>query len=871
LSLAAATPSSTTLTPRFWFGPVCSHPLDALLLPRLIRQGGWPFRVQGQQVCLGTDPPVFARWQALAAWQPQVPVLGLLPFERQLPLALWQQTLVLGLLVRELAHYASQLPVWAELSACWLPETPADRAMLAAAGQSELNPWDWGPVAAAPWELLAPETWPRSLVPATLLQAERRYWQLPPSVQSSAQPALQQPLPVVSLAAESGLYWEGAFGQTHSLAHVNTSLLQVLPDLPWQLWPTEPLPPAWQPDWQHLPESDMAAALPASAQPLLLAHHYPPRLQAPPQGRWVNIMPWEYGSLPRAWQPLRGQIDEVWVPAEAVRQGFLCAGFRPAQVQVIPNGVQTRLFCPEGPVFALPTSRRFRFLFVGGLIYRKGIDLLLQAWTQAFGPAEEVCLVLKETGAQGSYALEQYRLLAQDLAASSDCAEILYLDAELSPEELAALYRSCQVYVHPYRGEGFGLPILEAMACGLPVVVPDLGPAPEFVPDAAAYWVRSRWVFDQQAAQDLQLLGPAWQVEPELAQLVTQLRRAWQDSASVRAAKGQAAHQQAQAYDWQQIGKQVRSRIQFLQMAAPAAALPQVLFAGPPELQAWLPEAPGWHWVPEASASAEWLESAYVLQVAQGQALRAGDLVWLLDWTGLPEPVPSGLFWLVADQALGQALQARGVAPESIGFLPLCPPQIPMPASVRHLHRQFTCLLAPGQPQLLAALEALLAALLLQPEGPSVYGLNLVVAEAQLEALLAELEPLLDKFSEAQLPELELHPQASLLLPAPALLQASDCLLFWWFQAPLSWCLAAQQAQIPVSACAQYQLAAPPWCDVLDLAQPLGSQPAWGRLLAPPLQPPQTSAQIAALLAPRCQRAQAQGAWPEALQAVKPC
>ena len=61
--------------------------------------------------------------------------------------------------------------------------------------------------------------------------------------------------------------------------------------------------------------------------------------------------------------------------------------------------------------------------------------------------------------------------------------------ATLSEAEMAGLYSACDCLVHPFRGEGFGLPVVEAMACGLPVIVTGAGPALDYATDETAFLI----------------------------------------------------------------------------------------------------------------------------------------------------------------------------------------------------------------------------------------------------------------------------------------------------------------------------------------------------------------------------------------------
>ena len=65
------------------------------------------------------------------------------------------------------------------------------------------------------------------------------------------------------------------------------------------------------------------------------------------------------------------------------------------KVFVVPNGVDTALYSPVGATYPIASGKSFRFLFVGGTIYRKGIDLLLTAYRQSFTAQDDVCLVIE--------------------------------------------------------------------------------------------------------------------------------------------------------------------------------------------------------------------------------------------------------------------------------------------------------------------------------------------------------------------------------------------------------------------------------------------------------------------------------------------
>ena len=191
---------------------------------------------------------------------------------------------------------------------------------------------------------------------------------------------------------------------------------------------------------------------------------------------------------------------------------------------------------PAAPPCPLRTEKKFRFLFVGGTIARKGFDLLLAAYA-APSTARRRRAWWSRTWAWAPFTGSDRRGPGRTAPGRPErAAEVEYLDRPLTDEEWPAC-QSCHCLV-PYRGEGFGLPLAEAMACGLPVVVTGHGAALDFCTAENAYLVPAREAyFAADRVGDLETVGRPWLAEPDpdwLA-LPTPRRRAPRQSTRQRA------------------------------------------------------------------------------------------------------------------------------------------------------------------------------------------------------------------------------------------------------------------------------------------------------------------------------------------------
>jgi glycosyltransferase involved in cell wall biosynthesis/SAM-dependent methyltransferase len=367
----------------------------------------------------------------------------------------------------------------------------------------------------------------------------------PTGLGSFATPATNPPYVEKPDNGTLSIVWEGTQQAIHSLAIVNRQLCAGLlarghdvcvlasgyAGMAERAPNGSPPPPGFQVvDVAPVPMSPALAgsfyrSLPRPAE-IHVRHQWPPQLTPPAEGRWVFMQPWEYGSIPKAWvAPLMREVDEIWANTRYVRDCFLDAGIPADLVHVVPLGVDCAHFSPSARPVSLPSAKRWKFLFIGGTIHRKGIDILLAAWARAFSDRDDVCLVIKDMGTRSFYRGQTAERSIAEAQQRAGTAQILYLDQSMSDAELAGLYTACDCLVHPYRGEGFGLPIAEGMASGLPVIVTGMGAALDFCDNDNAYLIPARRVqLPEKRVGDLETVDHPWLAEADVEALAAILR-----------------------------------------------------------------------------------------------------------------------------------------------------------------------------------------------------------------------------------------------------------------------------------------------------------------------------------------------------------
>ena len=177
---------------------------------------------------------------------------------------------------------------------------------------------------------------------------------------------------------------------------------------------------------------------------------------------WPDFDDWPAGHEERLDEEV-AHADAVLVGSTYAADTFVAEGISRARMKVVPYGVDLQVFAP-GPADgrAPREDARFQAIFTGQLTQRKGLSYLLEGWRRFGRTDAQLTLVGQPVG---------------DARALAPYAGLFRHVPHRTRPQLAQHYRASDVFVFPTLVEGMPLVVLEAMACGLPVIVTANGPA----------------------------------------------------------------------------------------------------------------------------------------------------------------------------------------------------------------------------------------------------------------------------------------------------------------------------------------------------------------------------------------------------------
>jgi glycosyltransferase involved in cell wall biosynthesis len=199
--------------------------------------------------------------------------------------------------------------------------------------------------------------------------------------------------------------------------------------------------------------------------------------------RWLAYFPVDGYPLPAAWKTWVAAVDVPVVFCEFSRRVVAEAtGISP---HVIPHGVDIATFAPRDKAVArarVGVDGKFVVGTVAANQQRKNLPALLRAFAEFARDKDDALLYLHTRVAGGYWEIDE---LADRFGIEPKTRATLNLDPHrgVGDEVLATIYNAMDVFVLPTMAEGFGLPIIESQACGVPALVTDFSACSELVPD----------------------------------------------------------------------------------------------------------------------------------------------------------------------------------------------------------------------------------------------------------------------------------------------------------------------------------------------------------------------------------------------------
>ena len=186
-------------------------------------------------------------------------------------------------------------------------------------------------------------------------------------------------------------------------------------------------------------------------------------INMPNAGHWIIV--YENKELLNQVDWANKLIDKIWVLAPYLKQELIKNGINKEKIEYMPLGI------PEFNI-SHKNNDKTQFLFIGELTWDKGVDILIQAYCNAFSSNDNVCLIIKDTNSAKNSPNNIEQLLENLKQTKNNIPEIQIKESD-NYEEIDELYQTADFIISPYRTEENFIWVLKAMSAGIPVLLTD--------------------------------------------------------------------------------------------------------------------------------------------------------------------------------------------------------------------------------------------------------------------------------------------------------------------------------------------------------------------------------------------------------------
>lgn len=202
----------------------------------------------------------------------------------------------------------------------------------------------------------------------------------------------------------------------------------------------------------------------------------------------------EMKAVPESWVSSMNRDGQIWTASDWCRRIFKDAGVT-VPIHVVPHCLDEHEYRPGVPRVPIRNAPGYRFLWLGHWMERKNPRGALRAFLRAFDGVPDVTLLVRASAkpdsgdAAGAVSQAACELVAEEGIAHPP--NIVTMD-RVAPEALPSLFASVDCLYIPVRCEGFGVPLIEAMASGIPIITTDWPAMNEVVSPECARLVKAR-------------------------------------------------------------------------------------------------------------------------------------------------------------------------------------------------------------------------------------------------------------------------------------------------------------------------------------------------------------------------------------------